>query len=243
MAVTAREAEYPFGFCQAYAQVVRRALSAWYKAELPAELSASSEWVQEALDSSAKRFQRGEVQLQLHVAPQVLRMLRGMVQCREAEHLVELFRLADYRGSDVRLCSAELVDGCHQEAPYPSPAWKWETVQAYKWEVSHHIKVLELTAFLNYMRSQAGSVDFHGKRIFNIFDSCDAACVVAKGSSSSKVLNCVCRRVMALSLATNTYLRDHPVDHQQVAILLCSQPAALTPCLECPCASRSSEVT
>ena len=201
---TAREAEYPFGFCQAYAQVVRASLSAWHKAELPAELSARPAWVQEALDSSTKRLQRSEVQLQ--VAPQVLRMLRGMVQGREVEHLGELLRLADYRGSDVRLCSAELVDGCRQEAPYPSPAWKWETVQAYKWEASHHINVLELTAFLNYMRSRAGSVDFHGKRIFNVFDSRVAACVVAKGRSSSKVLNRVCRRVMALSLATNTYV-------------------------------------
>ena len=72
--------------------------------------------------------------------------------------------------------------------------------------MSHHINVLELTAFLNYMRSRAGSVDFHGKRIFNVFDSRVAACVVAKGRSSSKVLNRVCRRVMALSLATNTYV-------------------------------------
>ena len=116
----AREAEYPFGFCQAYAQVVRRALSAWHKAELSAELSARSAWFHEALDSSTKRFQRGEVQL--HVAPQVLRVLRGMVQGREAEHLGELLRLAGYRGSDVRLSSAELVDSCRQEAPYHSPA-------------------------------------------------------------------------------------------------------------------------
>ena len=72
--------------------------------------------------------------------------------------------------------------------------------------MSHHINVLELTAFLNYMRSRAGSVDFHGKRIFNVSDSRVAACVVAKGRSSSKVLNRVCRRVMALSLATNTYV-------------------------------------
>ena len=201
---TALEAEYPFGFCLVYAQVVRRALGAWHKAELPAELSVRSMWVQEALGNSTKRLQRDQVQLQ--VAPQVLRMLRGMEQGKEAEHLADLLRLADYRGSDVRLCSAELVDGCRQEAPYPSPAWRWETVQAYKWEVSHHINVLELTAFLNYLRSKAGSVDFHGKRVFNVFDSRVAACVVAKGRSSSKVLNRVCRRVMALSLATNTYV-------------------------------------
>ena len=201
---TAQEAEYPFGFCQAYAQVVREALSAWHKAELPAEVSARSTWVADALANSTKRLQRSEVQL--HVAPQVLRMLRAMEKGKEAEHLADLLRLADYRGSDVRLCTAELVDGCRQEAPYPSPVWKWVTVQAYKWEVSHHINALELTAFLNYMRSQAGSIDFHGKRIFNVFDSRVAACVVAKGRSSSKVLNRVCRRVMAVSLATNTYV-------------------------------------
>eukprot|EP00972_Heterocapsa_arctica_P083670 12330358-Heterocapsa_arctica.AAC.1 len=75
---TAREAEYPFGFCQAYAQVVLRALSAWHIAELPAELSVRSVWVHKALDNSTKGLQRDEVQLR--VAPQVLRMLRGLEQ-------------------------------------------------------------------------------------------------------------------------------------------------------------------
>jgi hypothetical protein len=142
---TAREAEYPFGFCQAYAEVVLHALSTWNKAELPAELSVRSMWVHKSLDNSTKRLRRDEVQLQ--VAPQVLRMLQDMKQGCEAVHLCALLSMADYRGSDVRLCSAELVDGCRQEVPYPSPAWKWETVQAYKWEVNHHINVLELTAF------------------------------------------------------------------------------------------------
>jgi hypothetical protein len=57
-------------------------------------------------------------------------------------YLLQLLRMADYRGSDVRLCAAEVVGGCRKEAPFPSPAWKWETVQAYIWETAHHINVL-----------------------------------------------------------------------------------------------------
>ena len=99
-----------------------------------------------------------------------------------------------------------LVDGCRQDAPYPAFCWEWASVQSYGWRATQHINALEFTAFLNYVRSQAGSKDFHQKRFFHIFDSRVVSCVVAKGRSSSRLLNRLCRRLAAFSLASNTYV-------------------------------------
>ena len=125
---------------------------------------------------------------------------------REKEHLSWLLKSADYKGSDVRLSSGVLVDGCRQELPYPAGAWDWRTVQAYPWRQKQRIHVLEFVAFFTYVRSLAGSTCFHGLRYFHIFDSRVVACVVAKGRSSSRVLNRCCRRSLALALATDTYV-------------------------------------
>eukprot|EP00959_Pyramimonas_sp_CCMP1952_P121607 2542751-Pyramimonas_sp.AAC.1 len=71
-----------------------------------------------------------------------------MVQGKELDHLHELLRHADYRGSDVRLVSGQLVDGCRREFPCPAPAWRWETIMACPWRQQQHINVLEFIAFL-----------------------------------------------------------------------------------------------
>ena len=65
---------------------------------------------------------------------------------------------------------------------------------------------LEFAAFLNYVRSQVTSTRFHHRRFFHIFDSRVVACIAAKGRSSSKLLNRLCRRYAALALASDCYV-------------------------------------
>ena len=96
-----------------------------------------------------------------------------------------------------------LVDGCRQEVPYPAMCWQWRSIQSYPWKHPQHINALELTAFLNFVRKRVGSKDFHHKRFFHIFDSRVSACVAAKGRSSSKVLNRLCRRFAAFAIAAD----------------------------------------
>ena len=132
--------------------------------------------------------------------------LSSMSRGQEMAHLLELLRHADYKGSDVNLATQVLTDGCRQPTPYPTFAWEWKSVQSYSWQAQQHINVLEFIAFFNYIRSQVGSCNFHSKRFFHVFDSKVVSCVVAKGRSSSRVLNRVCRRYAAYALAADLYV-------------------------------------
>ena len=66
--------------------------------------------------------------------------------------------------------------------------------------------MLEFIAFLNFVRKRVGSLDFLEKRFFHVFDSRVVSCVVAKGWSSSRLLNKVARRYAAISLAADVYV-------------------------------------
>ena len=70
----------------------------------------------------------------------------------------------------------------------------------------HHINVLELIAFYNFVRACVRKVDNHNCRILHVLDSRVVSCVLAKGRSSSVKLNRVLRRVNALMLASDVYL-------------------------------------
>ena len=171
---------------------------------IPSAPSLRAEWVRQSLSASTAKLAR--VACNSQVVGEILLQLRSMRRGRESEHLRWLLSHGDYRGSDVQLLSGELIDGCRQELPYPAGAWDWRTVQAYPWHQRQHINVLEFTAFFTYLRSLAESTGFHGKRYFHIFDSRVVACVVAKGRSSSQVLNRCCRRHLALAIATDSYV-------------------------------------
>ena len=171
---------------------------------IPAAPSLRLKWVDSALRASTSRL--GRAANGRHAVGESLALLSSMREGREQQHLSDMLRRADYKGSDVRLVSGELVDGCRQELPCPAGAWDWFTVQAYPWRQSQHINVLEFIAYITYIRSLAASTCCHGVRYFHIFDSRVVACVVAKGRSSARVLNRCCRRHLALSLATDTYV-------------------------------------
>ena len=89
--------------------------------------------------------------------------------------------------------------------PYPTFRWLWRDIlsyRAYRRKEPQHINILELTVFLTELRRRARDPKEHGRRFFCIVDSPVTFYVLAKGRSSSKRLNRVCRRVTAVSLAS-----------------------------------------
>ena len=79
-------------------------------------------------------------------------------------------------------------------------------MQSYKWHNSNHINVLELAAFLNFVKFACREKNLAGERFFHVLDSRVAACVVAKGRSSSKLLNRLLRRLVALFIVADLYV-------------------------------------
>ena len=78
-------------------------------------------------------------------------------------------------------------------------------MQSYAWKVPQHINILEFIAFLNYLRMVTRSSRFFGLRFFHMFGSQVVTAVVAKGRSSSRLLNRLCRRTAAYTLSVNAY--------------------------------------
>ena len=76
---------------------------------------------------------------------------------------------------------------------------------SWPWREEQHINILEALAFLVHLRHRSRAKRLRGMRFFHILDSRVATCVLAKGRSSSKRLNRVCRRVMAVALACDCY--------------------------------------
>ena len=66
--------------------------------------------------------------------------------------------------------------------------------------------MLESIAFLIYFRKACCETSFQHTGAFHIFDSRVCSCVIAKGRSSSKVLNRPLRRYCALALASDSYI-------------------------------------
>ena len=165
-------------------------------------LAQQSYFVLKALAASTKGLARhGRAS---EATAQVIRILTAMSSGKEAEHLSLLHAFLDLRGSDVRLDSGSILEGARQAIPYPAFAWQWRCVQSYAWSQSQHLNVLNLLAFFYFLRhftSQGG----RAMRFYNVLDSRVCSCVLAKGRSSSKLLNRVLRRISAAVIASDTY--------------------------------------
>ncbi|CAK0819451.1 unnamed protein product, partial [Prorocentrum cordatum] len=85
-------------------------------AAIPAATSLGEGWARAALGSSTARL-RLSAEMGLAAAA-ISGQLASVRQGVEMEHLRGLLRNADYKGSDVRLVTGELVDGCRQAAEY-----------------------------------------------------------------------------------------------------------------------------
>ena len=161
-------------------------------------------WVLDALKNSTRGLRApGKAS---EAAAEVEAILATMRPGAEAEHLHAMYRRVDLRGSDVRIDSGAILEGSRQVTPYPAGAWKWQCVQAYPWAAKQHINVLEFVAFFNYIRGQCKSTNCFNKRYLHVFDSRVCSCVVAKGRSSSFLLNRCLRRYMAYVVAADVYV-------------------------------------
>ena len=171
---------------------------------LPGDAELQTQWILNSINHSTKGLARGG--LSAHVSSQVFNLLKGMRPGLEASHLQSLFTLLDMRGSDVKLDTVTVVEGGRQLVPYPAIAWDWKSIQSYRWQTPQHINVLELLAFFNYIRAWTVHKDARSVRFFHVLDSRVSSCVIAKGRSSSKLLNRILRRVCALTLVADLYV-------------------------------------
>ena len=118
---------------------------------IPAALSCRAEWILNKLLMSRKHLTKSEI-LDV-VLPELTNLINSLSKGNEKEHLHSLLRLADFRGSDIRLLTEALVDRSRQHIPYPAFIWRWECVQSYPWAEKQHIYILEFTAFSIYFRT------------------------------------------------------------------------------------------
>ena len=195
---------WPAEFFRFFSIILKKVAAQWCASQLPIAPALQHAWVLNALRNSTKGLQRPG--FAADAASHVLRILQTMRQGKEAEHLRNLVNLVDLRGSDVRLETRSVCESSRQSVPYPAVAWKWRCIQSYSWQSAQHINVLELIAFLNYYKCMSAYTVNSHLRFFHIFDSRVCSCVIAKGRSSSRVLNRILRRVASLLLASDAYV-------------------------------------
>ncbi|CAK0891073.1 unnamed protein product [Prorocentrum cordatum] len=99
--------------------------------------------------------------------------------------------------------------------------WKWRVVVSMAWpgRSSAHINVRELQAATSAIRWRARKVAQHGGRILHLVDSQVVAAIVTKGRSSSRKLQPILKRWMAVVVAADMYpltgyvvSEDNPAD-------------------------------
>lgn len=120
-----------------------------------------------------------------------------------------LLRSADYRGSDVRLDTGEMMRPSQWPRRSIDPAkWVWYPVMAHPYHDSEHINLLEVRAAHLTLRWRCRSPARIGSRFFHLLDSQVALAVLCKGRSSSYKMNRVLRRVGALTVAAGMLPAD-----------------------------------
>ena len=102
----------------------------------------------------------------------------------------EFIRLADHRGSDIRL-DAGLPHrfDAWPRAPLDAGLWTWRVALSYAFRNQQHINVLEATAVLDFLRSHLKLPKHHGKRKLFLLDSQAAIGALTRGRSFSNNLN------------------------------------------------------
>ena len=183
---------------------IKAGLAKWEAVQFPIGEVEQESWVLKCLLHSTRGFSRPGVAAK--VCEEVRKLLKTTVAGNEREHMLHLLQFGDFRGSEVSLRDGTVHDGSRQVIPYPAMVWAWRSEQAYKWHSPHHINVLELIAFFNYLRCCVLKVDNHSCRLLHVLDSRVVSCVLAKGRSSSSKLNRVLRRLSALMLASDVYV-------------------------------------
>ena len=203
MAIVKAE-QLPDAFFKILGLAFNASLGSWSKAQFPfGELEQQSSSL-DALNHSTRGMAKPGVAL--HAAEAVVSLLATMKRGGEQKHLLGLLDIVDFRGSDVRLDSGTILEGLRQPIPYPAIAWGWQVRQSDPWRQTGHINVLELIAFFNYLRYVSAQTSGHHFRLLHVLDSRVCACVLAKGRSSSKLLNRTVRRILGTTLAADFYV-------------------------------------
>jgi len=188
---------------QVYARALSFALREMNTRVLPSAPSLRPAWVRSELLMSTKRLAAAHTASA--VTDYLIKVLGTMEPGREEEHIAHLLRCSNYKGAEIRVSLLMGEDG-NLGFPYPAFAWKWRSVQSYKWDHVQHINVLEFLAMFNYLRSMSNKVHLQHLRLFHILDSQVVCSVLAKGRSSSRRLNRCCRRLLPLLLGMDWYV-------------------------------------
>ena len=85
----------------------------------------------------------------------------------------------------------------------PADWWRWRVILAFKWKQidPEHVNILELRAFLSYIKWMLRRPQLLHHRFFHLLDSQVCLAVVSKGRSSSFALSNVLEQCNALVLA------------------------------------------
>ena len=135
--------------------------------------------------------------------------------------LVHIFlRKVEMRGSDIRLDTSVLFrSGALPRTSIDPSKWEWKDCRAFKWRRAEHINCLELRAALHCLQWRSRRSSFHSFRTMILIDNQAILAVIAKGRSSSRVVNHLLRRLGALCCALNLFLlvawvdtADNPAD-------------------------------
>ena len=112
-----------------------------------------------------------------------------------------LIRGSDYRGSDVRLDSGELLRPAIWPRRSIDPArWEWFPVLGHQFRDKEHITLLEVRAAHTALKWRTRSAKRIFSRFFHLMDSQAGLAVLIKGRSSSLRLNTALRKVNALTV-------------------------------------------
>ena len=113
-----------------------------------------------------------------------------------------MLRNVIYKGSDVRMadCSLSNLASWPRRTIRPE-RWHWKVILSYGMH-GQHINLLEMQAVLAAIRWRCRNASNIKSRFIHLCDSQVCISVLAKGRSSSRVMNHLLKKVNALTLAT-----------------------------------------
>ena len=195
---TEEEAEYPWQLCQVVAQALRQS----YEDRGLWDLSRPDER-RLIISRDLEKYNRTkDPVVRDAMVAKILEIEATMEPGKEQQHIQWLFRQGHYRGTDIRLT----VSDPPQMVPYPALKLRWKECLSFRWKKDGHINELEAHALIAHLRRVTRSEVGVGARLIFVVDSQVIFFAVSKGRSPSSRLNRILRKLMALQLASDTYL-------------------------------------
>ena len=101
--------------------------------------------------------------------------------------------------SDIRLETGELLNPkAWPRRPLNIDRWRWILCRKWAWKFPSHITALEAQAALDCLRWRVSQSEEIGVRFMHLIDNQSSIAVLAKGRSTSHVLQKICRRWSAI---------------------------------------------